>query len=444
MPRLVGMMSGMAGKSRKSWVALAVLLAAPIAPLHAATSLAADAPQQGQPPGLESGMRALTDGDLFRAATIFNAMLQKNPHTPEPYIGLAEVQTRSGHADEADQWLARGVIANPKDADLLRARSRIALAQRRFGDAAGLLEKASLLDPADTTDRAMLAKLYAEPLHDPARALPHFKVALTRAPQDAVLHYDYAVALAKLGRDGEALQELTQAQRLGPDNPLPSFLAAQIQAERGASGDALAMLDAVLKIKPDFEAARMARGDILLRAGRYGESTGAYRDFLQHSPRSVLGLTGLAMACQALGQAGEAMRAFKAVIALDPDNIVALNNLAAMSADRKQNLDQAASWATHALAQSKDDSALHDTLGWVYRQSGKPELARAELREGLRLRPSAGLYYHLGMVAADLGKTDAAEQLLQKALLLQPWRADAQTALWTLAEPRPGRKVVQD
>jgi tetratricopeptide (TPR) repeat protein len=441
--RLVQMMSGMAVISRKSWLALAILLAASAAPSLAADTPAAPQQVPHQPPGFEAGMRAVTEGDLFRAATIFNAMLQNNPHTPEPYIGLAEVQNHSGHPAEADQWLARGMIANPKDADLPRARARIALAGRRFADAAGFLGQASALDPANTADHAMLAKLYAEPLHDPARALPHFKAALARAPQDATLHYDHATALAKLGRNGDALRELSLAQHLGPENPLPSFLAAQIHAERGATGDAMAMLDAVLKIKPDFEAAQMARGDILLRAGRYDEAVSAYRAFLVRNPKSVLALTGLAMACQALGLNSEAMRGLRAVIALDPDNIVALNNLAAMSADRKQNLNQATGWATHALAQSKDDPALHDTLGWVYRQSGKPQLARAELREGLKLRPSAGLYYHLGMVAVDLGKTDAAEQLLQKALLMQPWRADAQTALWTLANPG-GKKIVQD
>ncbi|HEX4273689.1 MAG TPA: hypothetical protein VHZ32_20020, partial [Rhizomicrobium sp.] len=66
MPQLVWMMSGMAGKSRKCWLALAVLLAVPAEP-----SLAADAPASpqaaAQPPGFESGMRAVTDGDLFRA-----------------------------------------------------------------------------------------------------------------------------------------------------------------------------------------------------------------------------------------------------------------------------------------------------------------------------------------------------------------------------------------
>ena len=147
-------------------LAIACLALAP--PAGAAAQSTAASPASA---GFEAGMDAAQRGDLFRAATIFNTLLQQRPHDPGAYIGLAEVQVRSGHLDEADAWLVRGVAANPHDANLLHARAHVALLQHRDSAAADFLAQALMLDPEDSDSRRELADLYAGPLGRPDQAL---------------------------------------------------------------------------------------------------------------------------------------------------------------------------------------------------------------------------------------------------------------------------------
>ncbi len=419
------------------WCRHAILCVMLLFAQTAAPALAEDASAKlvlGENANFENGMRALVEDDLFRAAIIFNTMLRRDPQDGNAYIGLSEVQVRGGHLEEAEAWLLRGIVARPGDGNLYRARAHVASLRHRNADAASYLSRARVLDPRNAQDEVELARLYAGPLNDPAQALTHYRAAAALAPGDAGLQYDYAVLLVKLRRNAEALPVLARAQRLAPRNPLPSFVAARLHAERGATGHALAMLDATLKIRPGLAAAELMRGDLLRRVGRPADAAASYRTVLRQEPESVPALEGLALASLALGRNDDAVPQFRAVLVRDPANVAALDGLARIGADRKQNLDQAAAWSRQAIALRPSDAGLRDTLGWVHLQGGQPALAEQALREGVKLHPSASLYYHLGLAAAGQGKMTEAQQFYAKALALQPWLAEAQTALWTLAE----------
>jgi tetratricopeptide (TPR) repeat protein len=361
-------------------------------------------PASGEEANFENGMRALVEDNLFRAATIFDAMLRKDARDANAYIGLSEVQVRGGHLEEADVWLARGMAVRPGDGNLYRARAQVASLRHRNADAASFLSRAIVLDPRNPQDEIGLARLYEGPLNDPVQALMHYRAAVALAPGDAELQYDYAVLLTKLRPVSEALSALALAQRLAPLNPMPSVVAARLHAKRGATGQALAMLDAALRIRPGLVAAELLRADLLRHAGRYDGAASSYQTVLRQ----------------------------------ERDSVVALDGLARISADRGRNLAQAAVWSRRAIQLCPDDAALRDTLGSVHLRSGKPALAEQALRAGLMLKPSASLYYHLGLAAAGRGKMMEAQQYYAKALALQPWLAEAQTALWTLTEKAAG------
>lgn len=419
------------------WCRHAVLCVTVLFAPIAAPALAEEAPAKlvlGEDASFENGMRALVEDDFFRAATIFNTMLRRDPHDGNAYIGLSEVQVRGGHLEEAEAWLLRGIAVRPGDGNLYRARAHVASLRHRNAEAASFLSRALVLDPRNAQDEAELARLYAGPLNDPALALTHYRAAVALAPTDASLQYDYAILLVKQRRTAEALPALARAQRLAPLNPLPSFVAARLRAEQGATSHALAMLDATLRIRPGLAAAEQMRGDLLRRAGRPTEAAASYRAVLRQEPESIAALEGLALASRTLGRNDDAVPQFKAVLARDPANIAALDGLARIGADRKQNLEQAAVWSRRAIVLRPGDATLRDTLGWVHLQNGQPALAEQALREGLKLRPSASLYYHLGLAAAGQGKMTEAQQFYARALALQPWLAEAQTALWALAE----------
>jgi tetratricopeptide (TPR) repeat protein len=384
------------------------------------------------PLDFQGGYDALAKGDAARARAAFGALLHADPHDPRGYIGLADVEIEQADYAAAWKFLSKGMDAVPDDPRLLRSGAHLAGLEHRYGRARDLLAEAISLDPDQIQIRLDLARLYAGPLNAPKQALDQYAAAIRIAPSDADAQYEYAEALAGQNRIADALKVLSDAQTAARANPIPSLTAAQIYLRDRQLSEALAKADQVLAISPGLEAGNLLRGAIFQRFGRYDAALEIYRALLKANPQSVPAHLGIGLTLQAMGRQDEAFGEFKTVLAADPHNVLALNNLAWISATRKSNLDQARQWILLAVAQQPDDAALRDTLGWVYRQSGDLEAARAELQRGLSWTPSASLYYHLGVVDAALGRKAAAVRLFQQALVLEPWMGEAMTALWEL------------
>ena len=72
---------------------------------------------------------------------------------------------------------------------------------------------------------------------------------------------------------------------------------------------------------------------------------------------------------------------YKRAFQLNPQNVVAANNLAA-SLSEQQDLDDALGFARDALALAPSNPAIKDTLGWVYYKQGRFDKAYPFLAEG--------------------------------------------------------------
>jgi len=71
------------------------------------------------------------------------------------------------------------------------------------------------------------------------------------------------------------------------------------------------------------------------------------------------------MLFEALGKKTEAHEAYNKVLGIEPENALALNNLAYLNADSGQNLDQAMTFAQRAKQKAPDNPDVADTLGYV-------------------------------------------------------------------------------
>jgi len=119
---------------------------------------------------------------------------------------------------------------------------------------------------------------------------------------------------------------------------------------------------------------------------------------------------------------------FKAVVAEQPNDVVALNNLA-------WALNQAGDPAAVAIAQRAYQLApnapdIEDTLGWVLTHNGQAADAVDHLRRAAKLDPSdPNVEYHLAYALAKTGHPAEARQILSRILSnAQPFdsRAEAQ------------------
>lgn len=112
----------------------------------------------------------------------------------------------------------------------------------------------------------------------------------------------------------------------------------------------------------------------------------------------------------------EAAKLFQRVIQLQPQNTLALNNLATLFAEQPDRLEEAQQYVERAIVVAGRNPALLDTLGTILVRSGKYSEAVAALEEAVAGTASDPRYYfHLAAAYAGAGRDADAQQALQTA-----------------------------
>ena len=129
----------------------------------------------------------------------------------------------------------------------------------------------------------------------------------------------------------------------------------------------------------------------------------------------------LALTLQNAGRKKEAGDIYEQVIKTDPQNGVALNNLAFMMAENGGDLDQALTYAQRAKQVMPNLSEVSDTLGWIYLKKNMSDNAMDVFQALVNQKPDSSTYrYHLGMAYAQKGDKPKALAALQQALQSRP------------------------
>jgi Flp pilus assembly protein TadD len=106
-----------------------------------------------------------------------------------------------------------------------------------------------------------------------------------------------------------------------------------------------------------------------------------------------------------------------------------------MWAEGGVNLDQAQDMLTRAVGQDPTNGAYVDSLGWVYYQLGKLDLAEKYIMDATRLLPrDATVHEHLGDVFAKRGDMAGALKAYRTALDLDPESKDVSKIRSKIAE----------
>jgi Flp pilus assembly protein TadD len=177
---------------------------------------------------------------------------------------------------------------------------------------------------------------------------------------------------------GDALQQL-----LAEGNA--AVQAGQFDAAIGRFQKVIESLD------PDSPAA----GDLYLRLGetqrRKGDLDGAIQSLARANdllPGNATVVGTLALALDSRGNRSEAQRAYRATIDLDPNNAIAMNNLAFLLAEEGTSLDEALQFARRAMALMPDSMQMTDTAGWVQLKRGDNDAAIALFSDAVAKEPS--------------------------------------------------------
>jgi tetratricopeptide (TPR) repeat protein len=167
-----------------------------------------------------------------------------------------------------------------------------------------------------------------------------------------------------------------------------------------------------------------------------GNAQGAIRrlqGIIAEQSNNTDALLRLAMLQEKQGNYAEAEKNYRAVLAVAPDSVAVLNNLAYLVATRNGNLNEALQLAQAARERAPDASTatgmVEDTLGWVHYLRGSHDVAVSTLRGASEKAPKAAVIrYHLAMAQAKAGQLQDAKASYQAGLSLDSTLPEARSA----------------
>ena len=264
---------------------------------------------------------------------------------------------------------------------------------------------------------------------EPAQIEKYLKQAMAVEPSNGDILQTYGHFLTSQSRFGEAEKIFTKATRQNPSDPTNPFHLGRLYVKTKQYTKAQHAFEAALQLDKTLILGHLGLGDSFAFQGKHEEALAAYTTILDLNANFVAAHIKIAQIHDHQSNMDEAEDAYRTALEIDPIQGIALNNLAWLLADKKEDLDDALILAKKAVSLSPKNPSVYDTLGWVYRARGELEKANAAFMQGTALPPlDPSLLYHLGIVLSEQGKPSQAAVAFQNALELAPKFANAKDA----------------
>ncbi len=277
-------------------------------------------------------------------------------------------------------------------------------------------------------------------------ALQTYQRLIAIAPSRSDLRIEYAAALQSAGDQSGARRTLDDAMKLSPNEPRLAAAVISLALKAGGLEAALSTAEELKKSNPNLPTAAALDGDVYMAAGKPDKAADAYATAFERGPSAMLAIR-LARAKSAQGDAdaatevlrswlaknpndhsvavmlasydiasqryADATKRLEAVLAREPENVVALNNLAWLY--DKAGDPRARETAERAYLLSPNLPQIADTLGWILVKEGSPAsaiglLAQAHASPGV----SPAVHYHFAVALNDVGRRTDALHVLEE------------------------------
>jgi len=354
------------------------------------------------------------DNNIAQATLALDQALSINPNYTDAVLLLAQINVATGHGEKVIETLNRLLQGKPdlKSAALLLATAYSSL--DRFNDAVAVLENEVRLAPNDVQLQIALGQTYGQAKrNDEARKA--FEKAVQLAP-DNLSPVDKLVDLDLLGKDFESARLRVRRQfEKTLDSPAAHYFEGKILAAEGKWDAAQVELHKALQLDPNFVAACDLLVQSYLATNKVPQAITELQAQLAKTPNAQALLT-LALLYERNGNFTQARDVYEKLLAINPNFVLVLNNLAYLYTEHLNNLDKAYELARKARDVQPQDPAVADTLGWVLYKRGDYQQALSLLQESVEKAPdNPEIQFHLGMTAYMMGQTDIAKVAFKKA-----------------------------
>jgi tetratricopeptide (TPR) repeat protein len=421
-----------------------------------------DNPKDSDARGLQATL-LLDKGEVQKAISELQAVVTASPDNFVARYNLGRAHVARGELEQARQQFAEAIRQRP---DYVPARLALAQLQILRGEYDVALKSAQdieQLDPHSGAARLIeTAALMGEKKFSEARQL---LLTMQQAnPNSPEVTYSLAMVSMNEGKYKEAEETFRKAYQLNPKDPRGLLGWVECEAQQGNWNQAIKILQDELAKDPSRNELRMALGNVAVRAGNFDLAIGEFQKVLATLPANSKGrgqvflkigetyrrkgdpqgcvdalnkakqilpdnsvvVSSLALCLEGVNRKPEAIQTYQQAIKLDPNNAIALNNLAFLMSETGGDLNEALTYAQRAKQIMPNMNEISDTLGWIYLKKNLSDNAVDIFQDLVSKAPKNSTFrYHLGMALSQKGDKPRAIKELQQALRSNPTKDEA-------------------
>lgn len=409
-------------------------------------------------------MRAALDlqfGDSGRkdaAIKDLQALLGTTPNDVIVRYNLGRAYQQKGELEAARVQFAEAVKRRPDFVAGQIALAQVYMQKREFGKALTTSEDALKFAPKNMAARSLKVQALVN-TGNLRQAKTDLEEYLKEMPDAPDLIFQSTVISFQEGRYKEAEANLLKLRERYPSDVRLTLGLSDVYFRSGRTEDAFKTIEAEALKRPDDPMVQNAAGVVALRTDhlpfaektfkallakdqkntdymvrlaevfrrtdRVDQAVATLEGARKEAPASDVVNLQLAMTLDLRGRQDQSLPLYQEVIKKDPNNVVALNNVAYILAEDGKDLDQALTLAQRAKQQAPNNDDISDTMGLIYIKKNLTDNAISIFSDLVKRQPRNPLYhYHLGMAQLQKGNRAAARQSLQTALQLKPTRQD--------------------
>jgi putative PEP-CTERM system TPR-repeat lipoprotein len=338
---------------------------------------------------------------------------QQAPGDIRPRVFLARYYLREKQLEKTDLLLEEAIRIAPRQPMLLDLQGRALMARRQYERALSPLNELITRSPDSMLGRALLAEAYLE-----LGQIDNARRQLVLVLEKQAYYLPALVQMARVelqsGHYEQALEYANRVQKVQPDLYVGYELSGDAWMARKNDTKARAAYTQAWERKPSTALA-IKLSAAAKRSGKPEEATKPLLGWLKDHPDDAMVRQVLGTTYQGLGQASKAAEAYEKVLALEPENVVALNNLAWLYSLDKD--PRALGLAERAYRAKPDNAGIQDTYGWLLVQQGQLDKGRHQLKQAMKkLSGVPEVRYHYAVALLKSGEEKEARLMLGKLL----------------------------
>jgi cellulose synthase operon protein C len=357
-------------------------------------------------------------GNPAAASSWLERAIAAAPGAAEPVQMLVALHLRSGQAGKALQQAQRLQAVQPNEAASLDLLAQAASAAGQHAQALESLQKLAQLRPTEPEVQLRIARTALILKQKPA-ALQAARKAIALDP----VREDALVLASAILLDDRAFDEARKLARTAQQRQSTAGIGFKLEGdtllEEGKATDAAAQYErayGLLRSGPVLIAVHRA----LHAAGKAEAADKRMRDWLGQHPSDQATRLYFASHLLQRSQFGAARREYEVILLHDPDNVLALNDLA--WALLQAGDGDPVRPAERAYQLAPGNPAVADTLAWALAERGKPARALPLLRKALETAPTANdIRLHYAHALFRSGDKRAARKQCEQLLAVQDY-----------------------